>query len=229
MKISTFNIKNNYDDYDKTKSKKIYEYLKNKDIDILGLQEVFYKCDSDLKKFFNNDYRMIGKYRFFLKFLFIKSNEKTPIITNYKILEKRTYHLPHFPSRLKRVMTHIVIDYFGKEISIYNTHLEARILKVKKKQLQKVYDIIKNDNRPIILMGDFNLTTNNKDFNIFIKKLELIGMNRIRLHEKTLKPSKNNLEIDHIFISKNFSLKSKEVIKDLEISDHYPVIAEISL
>ena len=117
----------------------------------------------------------------------------------------------------------------SKEISIYNTHLEARILKVKKKQLQKVYDIIKNDNRPIILMGDFNLTTNNKDFNIFIKKLELIGMNRIMLHEKTLKPSKNNLEIDHIFISKNFSLKSKEVIKDLEISDHYPVIAEISL
>ena len=128
MKICTFNIRNDYFDYKKEKSNIIYNYLKDNNIDILGLQEVFSKPNRDLKKLIKNDYKMIGKYRFLLPLLHFTSNEKTPIITNHEIVESTTYRLPHKPSKLRRVMTHVVIKYNDKEISIYNTHLEARIV-----------------------------------------------------------------------------------------------------
>ena len=124
-------------------------------------------------------------------------------------------------------MTHIIIDFKGKKISIYNTHLEAKILSVKEKQLKRIYRIIKKDKYPIILMGDFNLNINNEIFLNFVKNLEELSINRVELLEKTLKPSKTNLEIDHFFISKEFKLKNKEVVKSLDISDHYPVIIDL--
>lgn len=227
MIISTFNIQNNYKNYDKVKSKQIYSYLKKNKIDVLGLQEVFNKCSRDLLKYLDNDYQMIGDYRFLSKFLLRRFNEKTPLITNYKIISSKTYHLPHFPSILKRVLTHIIVKYKGKEISIYNTHLEVRNLRVKKRQLRRIYKIIEDDSREKILMGDFNLKTNNPVFMEFVILLKNLGMKRISLNEKTLRQSRYSREIDHIFISDSFKLKKKKVIKNLNISDHYPVIVEL--
>ena len=117
----------------------------------------------------------------------------------------------------------------GKEISIYNTHLEVRNLSVKKRQLKKIYNLLKNDHREKILMGDFNLKTNKTIFLDFVSLLESIGMTRIPLNEKTLKQSRYSREIDHIFISNGFALKKKQVIKNLNISDHYPVIVELEV
>lgn len=229
MKISTFNIQNDFKDYNKEKSIEIIKYLKNNKIDILGMQEVFSKCDNDICELINNKYFIEGKYRFKFKRLLNRINEKNPIISKYKIISHNTYHLPHFPSFTKRVLTHIVISYNNKEISIYNTHLEVDRDNVKIKQLDKIEQIIKEDNRPIILMGDFNLKNNNDIFNSFISDLEKLNIKRISLNEKTFKESSYSREIDHIFISNNFKLISKEVIKDLDISDHYPVIVDIEL
>ena len=229
MKISTFNIKNDFKDYNSDKSKTIYEFLKNNNIDVLGLQEVFYRCDKDLLKELKNKYNIVGKYRFYLKLLHLKKKKKTPIITNHKVLFNKTYHLPHKLFGLKRIITCAVIEYKGKKISIYNTHLEVKDLNIKEKQLNIIYSILKKDTNYKILMGDFNFRSDNNEFSNFVKKLEKLNMNRIILNERTLKNSKRNLEIDHIFISNNFKLKSKEVIKDLDISDHYPVLIEIDI
>ena len=229
MKISTFNIQNNYKSYDNCKTRDIYNYLKDNDIDILALQEVFGRCSDDLEVLLKNKYHMVGKYRFLSKFLLRRFNEKNPIITKYKIISFKTYNLPFIPSLLKRVITHVVIEYKGKEISIYNTHLEVFISNVKKRQLKKIYNLIANDPREKILMGDFNLKNNNPLFLNFVNSLEEIGMKRVPLNEKTLKLSRYSREIDHIFLSEGFIVKKKEVIKNLSISDHYPVMIEVDL
>lgn len=54
MKISTFNIQNNFLIYKKDKANEIYNYLKNNNIDILGIQEVFNKFNRDLIKISNH-------------------------------------------------------------------------------------------------------------------------------------------------------------------------------
>lgn len=172
---------------------------------------------------------MVGEYRYLLKLIFIMINEKNSIITNHNIIEYKTYYLPFLPSYFKRIVTHAVIEYEGKEISIYNTHLEVKNKKVKEKQLNKIYSIIKEDNRPKILMGDFNLKSNNPLFINFINSLEKLEIKRINFNEKTYKNSKDNKEIGHIFISNDFKLINKKVIKNLQVSDHYPLLAEIKL
>ena len=223
--ICTFNIQNNFKNYNTSKSKQIIKLLENKNIDVYNLQEVYSKIDRDLKKIVKTlTYTINGTYRFLIPTRF---NEKNPIITNKKVISSRTYHLPFLPSITKRIMTKVVIEDNGRLISIYNTHLEVRKEKVKEKQLNRILKILKEDSNPIILTGDFNLKTNNSMFNNFIKELDNIGIKHIDIADKTLKISKYHRAIDHIFISKDFKLISKDRITDLEISDHYPVLIQI--
>lgn len=223
--ICTFNIQNNFKNYNSTKSKQIIKLLKNKNIDVYNLQEVYSKIDKDLKKTIKSlAYTINGTYRFLIP---TRYNEKNPIITNKKVISNRTYHLPFLPSITKRIMTKVVIEDNGKLVSIYNTHLEVRKEKVKERQLKRILKILKKDNNPIILTGDFNLKTNNEMFNKFIKELESIGIKHIDIADRTLKISKYHRAIDHIFISEEFKLISKDRITDLEISDHYPVLIQI--
>ena len=225
MIISTFNVQNNFDSYNKSKSENIFKYIEDKKIDIIGLQEVFSKCNNDLESMLTN-YNMIGKYRFLFK---RKINEKNPIITKFDVLSSKTYHLPSFPSRYKRIITHAIIEYKGSKISIYNTHLEVKSNKIKIAQLNKIYQIIKNDDLPKIIMGDFNLKIDNPLFIDFISLLNDLKITRVPIFEQTFKTSSSAKAIDHIFISSDFKLGKIEVVKSLDISDHYPVLVELEI
>ena len=226
--ISTFNIKNDYFKYKKDKTNTILKYLKDNNIDILNLQELYFRLDKDLSKELKKiNYKKIGKYRGISRILLKPFNESTPIITNKDIVEIKHFRLPFFPSLQKRVMTKIVIKYNNELVSIYNTHLDFKYDKVKKKELDKIYEIISKDKNKIILTGDFNLKNNKEIFNDFVDKLNKLGIVRIALDEKTLKQSMYNRAIDHIFISKEFKIVDKEVIKTLDISDHYPLLIKL--
>ena len=91
--ISSFNIQNDIKNYSIDKEKEIIKYLKNNKIDILNLQEVYSKLDKDLVKDIDSlKYNMFGKYRFFLKRILNRINEKTPIITKYNVVSYKTYN-----------------------------------------------------------------------------------------------------------------------------------------
>ena len=229
MIVSTFTIQNDFKKYKKTKSYEIYQYLTKNNIDILGLQEVFYMCNYDLKKLIKHSFFMKGKYRFFLKIIHLTSNEKTPIISKHKVVSHKTYHLPYRPSPLKRVLTNMVIDYNGKLISVYNTHLESELDSVKQKQLNMILDIIYNDNLPKIIMGDFNLKNDHPLLKNFIDKLNSLNIKRVPVEENTFKMAKSNKAIDHIFIGDEFEINSFEVIKTISISDHYPILVNLKI
>ena len=229
LTISSFNIQNDFKNYNEEKTKEIYNYLKQNKIDILGLQEVYSKINNALIYLLNNKYSYNGKYRFNSKIILNRINEKNPIITNKKVEENITYKLPHFPSPLKRVITKNIITYKNKKISIYNTHLDYKFENVKLKELKYIYKLIKEDNNLIILMGDFNLKNNKEIFNKFCSLLEEKGIKMVKFNDKTLKNSRYHREIDHIFLSNEFKVKEKAIIKDLNISDHYPVIVTVKI
>lgn len=229
MRVSSFNIQNNINDYSFEKTEEIIKYIENYQLDILGLQEVFSPCSEDLEKNFPKNYKMRGNFRFFSKNLLKKYNEKTPVITKYPILKHKTYHLPHFPSFLRRVMTKVVININGKIVSVYNTHLDFQYMFARKRELKKILRVLRRDPNPILLLGDFNLKNNKQIFIDFEYELNKIGIRRVSFNEKTLKASQYKREIDHIFLSYDFELNGNSVIKDLEISDHYPVIVDITM
>ena len=76
-------------------------------------------------------------------------------------------------------------------------------------------------------MGDFNLKNNKDIFNKFCSLLEKKGINRVEFNDRTFKESRYHREIDHIFISNKFFLVNHKIIKDLKISDHYPILVDI--
>ncbi len=230
LKISTFNIQNDYKFYNKNKSLEIIAFLKKNNIDILGLQEVNKKINRDLEEELEKiNYTMQGEYRFRIRYLLNKINEKVPVITNRKVIDTHTYQLPFLPNPLRRIVTKVIISYKDKIISIYNTHLDFLFESVKKRELKKLYDLIKKDSNLIILMGDFNLKNNKEIFNKFEELLRKRNIYRVELKEKTLKSSKYKREIDHIFLSKEIRLLEKEVIKDIGVSDHYPVLISVEI
>ena len=100
---------------------------------------------------------------------------------------------------------------------------------VKKRELRKLLKLIQKDDNLIVLLGDFNLKNNNKLFIDFFKALEESNIYRVDVGEKTLKVSKSKRAIDHIFLSQEFKLKKMEVIKNVEISDHYPILIEVDI
>ncbi len=228
MIISTFNIKNDIRKYSKSKEKEILKYLKDNKIDILNLQELYKPLYKDLKKDLENTkYHINNIFRYRFPLLFNLINESTPIITNKNVLYTKTYWLPHYPSLLHRIITKTVIEDNNELISIYNTHLDYKYDKVKEKQLNKILNIIKKDNNKIILTGDFNLKNNKEIFNRFVDELNRLDIYRVELNDKTLKQSKYHRAIDHIFLSKSFEVTKKEIVTDLKISDHYPLLIEI--
>ena len=227
IRISSFNIKNDYKNYNLNKTKEIYNYLINNNIDILGLQEVYSKLDIDLRKLLKNNYNYNGNYRFLLMLNII--NEKNPIITKYPILFNKTYHMPHLPSLLNRIVSLNIIKYKNYRISIYNTHLDYKYESVKLRQLKYLYKLIEKDNNLIILMGDFNLKNNREIFNKFCYLLEKRGIKRVEFNDRTFKESRYHREIDHIFLSNEFKVIKFEIIKYLDISDHYPIMVDIEL
>ena len=227
MIVSTFNIQNDSRSYKKNKTREIYNYLKKNKIDILGLQEVFYSCNDDLEEFIKKKYYIVGKYRYLLKLFYPIKNERNPIVSKYKIIDNKTYHLPS--SKYNRIITKAVIKYKSNNISIYNTHIEIVDDNIKTKQLDKIYNIISKDNNPIILMGDFNLKNSSKLFKDFISKLNSINIKHIDIDGNTFKASKENEAIDHLFVSNKFKITKKEIYKKLDISDHYPVIIDINI
>ena len=229
LTISSFNIKNNYSQYTKEKANQIITYLLDNKIDVLSLQELFLLCEKDLVPFLHkHKYQLYGDYRFKWKLL-DPMNEKTPIITNKKVRSNQTTHLPFFPSPIKRIATKVEIE--DQElglITIINTHLDYKFNFVKKRQLKTLLKLIEKEKNPLIITGDFNLKNNKEIFNDFIHSLEKLHIKRVELNDKTLKQSKYHRAIDHIFISETFKVISKEIKKDLPISDHYPLLITIT-
>ena len=222
LTISTFNIQNKES---KTKALDIIKYINEKQIDIMNLQELYPSCEKELQKGLKK-HHITGKYRYLY---FPRINESNPIITNKPIISTKTYHLPHLPSLLNRIITKTIIKLDSQEITVLNTHLDYKYTLAKKRQLQAILKLLKKETNPVILTGDFNLKNNKELFNNFVKDLENLNIYHVEIDEKTLKTSKYKRAIDHIFLSKNFKLLDKKVIKDLELSDHYPILIKVTI
>ncbi len=240
MKLLVFNVQNKYrlEDYNgiyrnKDTVKALSSFTKEHDIDILCLQEVVENYRNRLAENLK-DYKFYGKPRignnFFTKHIakLKKFNESVNIFTNLKVNFARNIKLPNLPDFIPRVATLITVSTSLGDITIINIHLSAYNKISKRRQLKYILKIISNLNTKVILTGDFNMNVKSSLLNKFIDRLNKIGINHLKITEKTFKKSKCNLPIDHIFLSNNLKVIKLEVIKnDIKFSDHYPILLEL--
>ena len=240
INIATFNIKDDFNNYLGGISKALNrpllysKIIKENNIDIIATQEMTYKFTKNLKKYLDK-YSFNGKYRFsnFLKH--IPFNENNMIIANKSILFNKNYILPgrskiissiKNKSIYKRLANVLLIEEKGKKICIINTHLASSSQVIKDIQIESLYKIIcEHNDSPVILMGDFNMSSSNKTFKLFTEKLEGINIKEIKMKS----PTYGNKKLDHIFLSDNIKVLESKIIDCKDLSDHNGILAKISI
>jgi endonuclease/exonuclease/phosphatase family metal-dependent hydrolase len=96
-------------------------------------------------------------------------------------------------------------------------------------QAELVAQFVENSNLPTIVTGDFNETQFSYAY------FRLRGLLKNTFEEKgkglgaTFRPKTVYLRIDHQFYSPDLQLESFEVLPDLELSDHAPLISRYSV
>jgi endonuclease/exonuclease/phosphatase family metal-dependent hydrolase len=80
----------------------------------------------------------------------------TAVLTRLRIVSSTHTMLPNRPGRQQRGLQHLVLRLKGRDISIYNAHLEHTTPPLRQQQMRRVRDIIGVDPLPVVFGGDFN-------------------------------------------------------------------------
>lgn len=114
----------------------------------------------------------------------------------------------------------------GIEVDIVSLHLDFMRKKLRHAQIEALISVLKERNKPVIIMGDFNSEwKENSCTQILCRRMNL----------KTWQPEtklntfpKLKKRLDWILIPKEFSFSSFRVLDD-KVSDHKAVFAEVTL
>ncbi len=80
----------------------------------------------------------------------------TAVLSRFPIVSAENTHLPRPGNTQQRGLAHVVIDVDGKEVSIYNSHLQNLSESARMMQIRRIAQIVALDDRPQIFGGDMN-------------------------------------------------------------------------
>jgi endonuclease/exonuclease/phosphatase family metal-dependent hydrolase len=80
----------------------------------------------------------------------------TAVLSRFPIVSAENTHLPRPGNTQQRGLAHVVIDVDGKEVSIYNSHLQNLSESARIMQIRAIAGIVSQDDRPQIFGGDMN-------------------------------------------------------------------------
>nr|WP_317332981.1 endonuclease/exonuclease/phosphatase family protein [uncultured Romboutsia sp.] len=209
MKIVSYNIHKGMDANNVFTLNKIIKYLKELDADIICLQEVLYnqftvlkqnlKLDGVFAANINNPTLMYG----------IATFSKNEIIDKEHIFLKSKGEQRGF------LYTNVFSKYCC--VDIINTHLGLD-KDERKEQLNQIVDYTNRLRKAKVICGDFN------EKNIFIS---IFNDSAIYTNNQSIATfEKSNARIDYILVDKSLGIYKYKVGK-INLSDHYPIIAEI--
>ena len=243
MKVMSFNVKHiPIEDILflwKKRYRRLVQYIKENNPDILGMQEITRSGKKYLEKELN-DYNIIGDSRH----SFIFTDEYNPILINkkYVIEHTKTYSLSENIYKLgtktkldtfPRICVIAHISYNKNKYLIINTHIDNSSFENKKRLLNILNEIInkeKKSNEYVIIMGDFNMTMGNKNLADFSKMF----LNPFKDYIEGTFPSSPNLRpLDHIFLDKKLKFSNDVILKNSNergfLSDHNPICCDVIL
>lgn len=143
--------------------------------------------------------------------------------SKYRIISQKHIYLSS--EKEQRGFLHTTVKIKNKKLHIINIHLGLRNDE-RKKQVNELKKYIKNlkslKKEYFIILGDFNEGNLSIDDEIIIDIAKKLNKSNILTFSKGLD------RIDYMFVSNNIEIKSyKVLIKNM--SDHYPIVAKISI
>ncbi len=218
IKVSTYNIHSGRDYWMRPQLNKIIKFLKNQNIDIIGVQEINESENAGFQvSQIKNDLGTDGYFGENVK----KNNVSYGIATFsfFPIIEKKHILFPGKKEQRGLIDTRVKI---GKgNMHIVNTHLGLD-QEERRKQFEVINEYVASISSPYVVMGDFNTIEPEIDLN-FLKD-SAKTMNKENL--PTFIPLQKR--IDYIYTSKDLEV-IKYIVFPVYMSDHYPVMIDLKM
>lgn len=227
--VVTYNIQQGFNARGKISPWEILEPLNQISPDIVGLQE----SDTDRISSTNVDIvqwlaHKLDMYCYFGP----ETRQQTygvAILSKFPLYNTETYYLTSVGEQT--VLIRADIQWKGEPLSVYVTHL-GETEEDRTTQTSEILQILSENANRKILIGDFNSLPDSEQMETFTNVLDdawtkagNLQMDPLGNTSSTLEPVKR---IDYILISREFAVKTCEVIRNVYGSDHLPVWAEIA-
>jgi endonuclease/exonuclease/phosphatase family metal-dependent hydrolase len=154
----------------------------------------------------------------------------TAILSKFPLLDHQRYELPTLEGVKSepRTLAVATVDVKGTKMMFGNTHLDYTNAENNLLQVNKIVEILKEEDIPVILGGDFNAVPESAS-------IQLLDQHFIRSCTEncafTSPQSQPKRTIDYIMVSSDSNLEVLEhqVIEETYASDHRPVMATYRL
>lgn len=156
----------------------------------------------------------------------------------------------YYPLLWKSCMQHVQVVLGDKTLNVFNNHLCVWTREARKDQFDVLMDWIREENlgNNLVIGGDFNYQAYIKGtekpeedmekspfFSGIWEDIPGIGeafmlpdTPKRKIHENITFPERNH-RYDFMFFSKDFALKSSEVVGSIDASDHLPIVVKLRI
>ena len=214
--------------------------IRDKGIDILGVQELTKKYEYNLGKELM-EYYIAGDYRYGNGwFKNIPFNEGNNIIFLEESIFYQTIRLPWLPKpknfkiahNMPRIATFALVgNKFTNAVGVINTHLDYIDKNVQIKQLEAIKEMVFFYSKiaPTFITGNFNMEASEEHFKSFMDSIADLAK-RVPIDDYTWYGNDSKKNVDHIFIPNSWGVSEASVVNEGEIintSPHRLVYAKV--
>ena len=203
---------------------KITEFIQSVSPDIIGLIEVdggSYRSRKGNQSLYiarslGHSHVYESKYssQSFIQNMPVFNWQGNAFLTNRKVKGSKFHYFRH---GFKRLMIELELE----ECTIFLVHLSLKF-RHRQYQLSDVYSVIKDIKKPVIVAGDLNVFSGDKELDLF---LAASGLKNANTHKT---PSYWKMQLDYILHSPEISITHFE-IPNIRLSDHFPIVCDFNV
>ena len=239
LKVITYNIQHGLDYSNrilgkrKTNFEAIHEVINTLKPDILSINEIYGKGFVESTEYFDQ-VTLIAKDCNFKYFTFSKAiNAKNgeygnALFSNIPFYDYELIHIadPVHQPKFSKYESRVITKFNFGEFDVISTHVGLN----PDEQENAYYTLMDcvNPNKKTIIMGDFNMTVDNRLIQNIMKKYKEATIEAKGEIINTYPSLDAKMKIDYIFLSKDINTLDADVL-DVINSDHMPLYAFISL
>lgn len=205
--------------------KKILDFIKSVNPDIMGLIEVdsgSFRSEKsnqaqDIAREMNHQTIYQSKYSTasIVQKVPVLNKQGNAILTNQQIKSQKFHY---FREGIKR----LVIELELEEFSVFLAHLSIKF-RHRHYQLHDLHAMIKSQKKPVIVAGDFNVFRGDRELQLF---LSATGLKNANTNGDPSHPSRSpRRQLDYIFHSPEIRITGFR-IPQIKLSDHSPLICD---
>lgn len=207
----------------------IARVIKDSKADVVAMQEVdnFTKRSGSINQTKEIARRAGMHYKFFKAIDHDGGDYGLAILSKKKLKDERLVRLPDKIAGEPRILAYATIKAGKQKFILANTHLEAGKGENRLVQMEKITEVLKDTQLPVILCGDFNSVAGSDVVNLLDQNFSRTCTENCPGTIPQINPKKT---IDFI-ATKNlkWTLVQHQVINEPYASDHLPVLAVFSI